>query len=623
MICYHERMPSQKKEKPGARKISKSWSVALALLAVFALRAGWHARDKSATYDEGGHLTCGLLLWKTDFSDYDITHPPLIRYWLAAPAAALGPSLPPLPLPRDVAMESLARASVNDLFAYAAHLIYRNTVPADRMIFASRCAAIALGLLCGLLVFRWSSRLYGPEGGLISLTLFAFCPNLAANASLITTDFPGAASAVAFLYALSRLLEREDFRRTVLAGIALGAALLCKLSNVTLFPLFLLLFAVLRARKEPKSALRTAAGVLAVSWLVVCAGYGFESVFVPHLLTAEDWGLVGWGPALQALYRFLPLPERLLRGIMEILAHNDRGHGAFLLGHYSLGGWWYYFPVAILVKTPTAALALFAAWIAVFLRAAVRSLRSEENGIARDEIVLLAGLALFFGGALSAKLNIGIRYVIIVYPILYILAGRLGVWMRTRAGRIALGIAALALAAEVLANAPDELAFFNRAAGGPSAGPRYLSDSNIDWGQDLKNLGEYLESQGKPEVLLSYFGTAVPQYYGIEYQKLPSGWSYPGSQHLNSPEPRKELLAISVTNLQGTYFANHDLYGWLRQRTPARKLGGSIYVYDVTDDLETHERLREIYRLAGMAPEAAREEDRVRRLSYSSGDSSR
>lgn len=192
------------KASPPPRTLFSPARIALLLLACFAFQALWHARDKSATYDEGGHLAAGLLLWKTEFSDYDITHPPLIRYWLAAPAAALGPSLPPLPLPRDPAMQSVEKASINDLFVYAAHLIYQNRVPADRLIFSARCAAIALALACGFLIFRWSSRLYGPEGGLLSLALFAFCPNLIAHGSLITTDFPGAASAALFLFALSK-----------------------------------------------------------------------------------------------------------------------------------------------------------------------------------------------------------------------------------------------------------------------------------------------------------------------------------------------------------------------------------------------------------------------------------
>src|SRR5205823_6222608 len=97
---------------------------------------------------------------------------------------------------------------------------------------------------------------------------------------------------------------------------------------------------------------------------------------------------------------------------------------------------------------------------------------------------------------------------------------------------------------------------------------KYLSDSNLDWGQDLKGLGNFLKKQGDCEVLLSYFGTAVPMAYGIRAQGLPTLWEYPKFDHINSASPKKEFCAVSVTNLQGTYFSDHRLYGWLLDKTP-------------------------------------------------------
>ena len=62
---------------------------------------------------------------------------------------------------------------------------------------------------------------------------------------------------------------------------------------------------------------------------------------------------------------------------------------------------------------------------------------------------------------------------------------------------------------------PDYLAFFNAAAGGPAQGPRYLLDSNIDWGQDTKRLKFYLDAHGVKGACTAYFGLAYPFYYGI------------------------------------------------------------------------------------------------------------
>jgi hypothetical protein len=134
------------------------------------------------------------------------------------------------------------------------------------------------------------------------------------------------------------------------------------------------------------------------------------------------------------------------------------------------------------------------------------------------------------------------------------------------------------------------------------------------WGQDLKGLANFLQAIGNPEIQLSYFGTGVPQYYGIRYQALPTVWAYPKSDWVNSPKPARELLAVSVTNLQGTYFARHDLFAWLSEKTPIKRIGYSIYVYDITSDLESRQRLLEIYRSADDTEKAIREENMIRRL---------
>ena len=47
------------------------------------------------------------------------------------------------------------------------------------------------------------------------------------------------------------------------------------------------------------------------------------------------------------------------RGLSDFAWHNSMGHLSYLLGQQSQTGWWYYFPVVFLVKTPTADLLLF------------------------------------------------------------------------------------------------------------------------------------------------------------------------------------------------------------------------------------------------------------------------
>src|SRR5262249_49043320 len=102
-------------------------------------------------------------------------------------------------------------------------------------------------------------------------------------------------------------------------------------------------------------------------------------------------------------------------------------------------------------------------------------------------------------------------------------------------------------------------------------------------------------------IYLSYFGSAPPSYYGIHYQYVLA----PGEQWKErSPEMlplgvKKEVFAISVTNLQGVWLEDKDLYRWLYLRTPVAKIGYSIFVYDLTGDAEAHIRLAEGYMKVG------------------------
>jgi hypothetical protein len=133
-----------------------------------------------------------------------------------------------------------------------------------------------------------------------------------------------------------------------------------------------------------------------------------------------------------------------------------------------------------------------------------------------------------------------------------------------------------------------------------------LSDSNLDWGQDLKNLKAYMDREKLPIIYLSYFGSAPPSYYyGIRYQYVPGTWPLewpPPADRVPDSAPQK-ILAISATNLQEVFNAEAPLFAWLRQRRPTAKIGYSIFIYDLTGDPEGLIKLEETYAIAGLSTE--------------------
>jgi hypothetical protein len=277
------------------------------------------------------------------------------------------------------------------------------------------------------------------------------------------------------------------------------------------------------------------------------------------------------------------------QGLKWQLSHQDRGHSAFFLGQHSREGWWYYFPTAFLIKTPIGTLALvFAAFAAWRLG---RSMRPRES------VFLLAPVVLLFAGLAFLRVNIGLRYALLAYPLLFVATSRLvTIGMRSpRLTALALGLLVGLTALSTLAVAPHQLAYFNEIVGGPAEGYRYLGDSNLDWGQDLGTVKEFMIQKRVPMIYLSYFGTAIPESYGIRYQWVPTISIQPVSSELMPEKSGAEYLAISVVNLQGTYSGNKEYFAWLRGRVPVAKLGYSIYVFDLSADPEAHVALAKSY----------------------------
>jgi hypothetical protein len=176
---------------------------------------------------------------------------------------------------------------------------------------------------------------------------------------------------------------------------------------------------------------------------------------------------------------------------------------------------------------------------------------------------------------------IGLRYLLPIYPFLFVFAaGGIASLLTGKFGAIPCGFLALWYIGASLFIQPHFLAYFNELAGGPGNGYKYLVDSNLDWGQDLKGLGKYMRAHHIPKVCLSYFGSDTPDRYGIAYEWLPS-------LVLNNPTPGKsevtmhDYVAISATNLQGVYFDNHRTYEMLKSKVPVAKIGYSIFLYDL------------------------------------------
>lgn len=545
------------------------------LLVGYVVAAMTAIRQKSMTFDELGHLTGGVSVWKT--GDYRLfpQNGQLAQRWAALPLVIGGYGFPSLD---QDAWRSSDLERIGYQFLYAIGNDHR------ALLWSARMAMIPVAALIGVLCYAWARRLFGAAGGVISLSAFALSPTMLAHGPLATSDVPAALFFTLSLGCFWQVLHRASAARLVGSGLVMGLLFVTKMSAVLMVPVALILVAVrvwdgrpfiwLRARSAVVSRERlplTFAGLLVAHVVIVVAViwafYGFRystfhdgpagghQQFLGETIDTITGGVIA-RPLIRAARDLHTLPEAYLFGLAHVLDRSDRFIG-FFNGDYRVGGWWSFFPFTWLVKSPLG-------WLALLALAAVSGLgrlytlpRRRLWRVCYPLIPLVTFVAVYWCAAVTSNLNLGERHVLPSYPTLFILAGGAAAWLRSRmvVSAVAVAAALVTLSIECVSAWPHYLSFFNLLAGGPANGYRHLVDSSLDWGQDLPGLKQWLDQARReaPDVpvYLSYFGSGNPPTYGIDARQI---YSY---QDWRSAAPSYDLTegiyCVSATMLQNVY----------------------------------------------------------------------
>jgi len=507
------------------------------LLAAFMVQSFCASLLKSPTFDEPAHIAAGVSYLSTGVFHVNLQHPPLIKELAALSAmAAAGVRWPQTEQARSLVENPPGNSGLqwtvgNQIIA--AH-------GPDRVMFWARLPMILLAALLGLAIYLWGRQILGETAALFALALFALDPVMLAHSYLVTTDVGLAAFTVLFLMALWNYCDRPpDARRLLWCGLALGAAAATKYSAVLLLPIAALLLVAARGRR----AIGPFLAICAVAFFVV------EASFLLH------------SPALY------------WQGMSRVNADHDPNYLEFFAGQFGrhFRG---YFTGAYLLKEPAASILAAALGVAVVMR-------RKDNGRLRRLFLLLPPAALWM--AYTAKADaLGIRYLIPALPFAFLLGGAGLAWLWERRapwGRAAALSLCGWLVLEAAAIYPDQLSYFNESAcllhdparigldGGTRCGPAWLDDSNVDWGQGLKQLRAWLDAHGvRGPIRFAYFGSFPPQAYGIEF---------------TSPDPRAQP-APGVYAVSAHYMPRLTAAGtWFGQREPTAIVGHAIYVFVV------------------------------------------
>ena len=564
-----------------------STAAVVILLAILVAQLFLSIRQESQTWDEGCHIYAGYAYWTRFDFGVNPEHPPLVKLVATLPLLGLRLHAPAL---QD-------RYFKVEAFLAGKEFLYSND--ADAILLRTRLAAGIFSVLLLLAVFGAAREMFGLGAALLASCLLVFEPNLLAHGALVTTDVGLSCCLLAAVYAFYRYAKKPSLLRLLLVGGATGLVLAAKHSGVLVVPILIVLAIteiILRLTSPPSGTAKppkagkqalSAAGALAVIGVVALAllwsFYGFRFAARPGGLamnpplapyTNELKPTEGRTVRLAADWRIFP--EAYLYGLTDVRNVSNVSF-SYLFKKVYPHGVWFYFPAAFVIKSTLPFLILL-------LLTPLALARWREK---RREVLFLAlPAAIYFVQVMTSGLNIGARHILPIYSFLIILCAGAAARLMSHNRRWALLVVPLVLwhAASSLRAFPTHLAYSNELWGGPSQTYRYLTDSNADWGQQLRTTRRYLDQRGIKQCWFAYFVETVaePSYYGIPCKPLPVISSLWLNERMDVPDSIDGPVLISAGTLSGYEFGPDDLnpYANFLKARPTAQIDDGIFVFD-------------------------------------------
>jgi hypothetical protein len=436
-----------------------------------------------------------------------------------------------------------------------------------------RFATIALSLVLGWYVFTWSRQVYGAKAGILSLCLFAFDPNILAHGHLVTTDLYAALMTTAALYHFGQFSVHGGLRRALLSAAVIGLAQHAKLSCIYFYPILAALALIRWIAKW--RATRDAGAEFSIKGdfrrgLLWCALFGSVSVMIINI----GFGFQGTGMPL-ARYNFsdsffrrlqqfpgvsqmpVPFPSAYVQGLDMVKHHDNVGkfvgnlylEGKLKLNPHdeSFSGFTGYFLRAALYKVP------IATQILVIFALLSAFPRSQRAGLTFDDLTLLLPIVVYWVQLdFFFKTQVGIRYLLPLFPLAFIFCGRLLKDNPSPRRSYACGALVAGLIVSTLSYYPHFLPYFNEYIGDRKWAYLHLADSNLDWGGNQWYLKEHAKRH--PEAVF----------------------------HPEKPQPGH--LVVAANDLVGVA-GDPERYRWLRENfEPTDHVAYSHLVFEISPE---------------------------------------
>ncbi len=556
------------------------WSFAGGLIILQMILIAIIVHGESLTFDEGDHIFAGYMMWHSGDYGLNPEHPPLVKLVATLPLLQEKLWVPPLQ----------HRMFKGEAYRDGRDFMERNDGPGHGLLFRMRLAAGVFAVGLSVMVFLMGSKLFGEPAGLLALLLVVFEPNVLANSDLVTTDVGVACFFLATIYCFYRYARQPSVIRLLLTGLAAGLTLASKHSGILLAPMLLGLTLVEIACAERGRRKRVAGTLLGGFAAIVVLAVGLLWAFYGFRYAARPAGLVlnptlseyaapltgvnSWVIGHLAIWRLLP--ESYLMGITDI-HYAAQQYAIFLMGHDYPHGVWWYFPVALSIKTT---LGLIGLVVLAGLALVSRRLRQR-----RELAYLAVPGAIYLAAAIFSGMNIGTRHVLFLYPLAALLAAAGLVALAQDSRRwIWIGGALVAChIVSVMAVFPAEMAYGNEAWGGTANTHKYLSDSSVDWAQQLPHIKQWVDAHPGEECWLAYsaYPDLRPQAYGIPCHPLPTAHTEWEILPDDVPETIHGNLLLSADDLEACDWPSDQLNVFERFRwmPMAEQIDHSVFVY--------------------------------------------
>ncbi len=575
------------------------------------------ANEDSLTYDEVAHIPAGYS-YVSEF-DYRLNpeHPPLIKILSGIPLLFLDLNFNT----NQTFWTELDNWGDYGQWQAGRYILHEAGNNVDQITFFARLPIILISIGLAFLLFQWGKKIGGAATGIFALLLYVFDPNILGHSHLVTTDIGIAAVITLSFYFFLSFVRHPSWKNALITGLVLGIAQITKFSAILLIPFFLLLLTTYIIFKlfeiethKFRFVLRYATKSLLIGFtifLVIWITYIPLTYNMPtevltkisssklrpndNFIDKHAFNFIQWSNE-NSITRSL---GTYVQGVAQVKNRVAGGNGTYFIGQFSYQAFPNYFPVVFITKQTLFHLFFYIFAISAFLiliyqdilklfsQKFKKSLNGGRKYILHNftEISLISFVIFYFYISITGNLNIGFRHLFPVMPLIYLITARVCVntysklinGKRIFAIRYIFIVMISLMITEVFWAYPYYIAYFNQTVGGPKNGYQIVTDSNTDWGQDLKRLEKYLDEHPEiDKIHLDYFGgDNAENRLG---DKFIPWW--------DSKRPiEKGYYVISVNNMQNSIYntarSDDDSYRWLLNYKPIDQVGTSFLIYKV------------------------------------------